>query len=230
MTGAEFLTPPVLDFRWESAGAGEVPYPLRIRSHGATLDERAALRREVLATPVGGHVEDWLVLLGRAERCVDAVFRTDPASPPTSVLAAAAGGTAVLATQTDEGLWLRPIDPASLVSSVVGLLPPAPRGTEPSIAVAADDLAAGGRTPADRRALATFAEQRNHRAGQLGVTARRPLGGRSRPPVLSWFDTGTGRYLTYAKPGPDGQDWLTIAPADPPTLRHRLGELLAAVA
>ena len=55
------------------------------------------------------------------------------------------------------------------------------------------------------------------------------MGGRSRSPVLSWFDTDTGRYLTYAKRGTDGHEWITIAPADAPTLRHRLGELMAAV-
>ena len=49
MTRAELLTPLELDFLWESAGAGELPYPLQLRSHGATLDERAHLRGQVLA-------------------------------------------------------------------------------------------------------------------------------------------------------------------------------------
>ena len=61
------------------------------------------------------------------------------------------------------------------------------------------------------------------------MNARKPMGGRSRSPVLSWFDTETGRYLTYAKRGGDGREWITIAPADAPTLRHRLTELLADV-
>jgi ESX secretion-associated protein EspG len=110
----------------------------------------------------------------------------------------------------------------------VDLLPPVPRGSEPSISVAAADLP-HGRSPADRQVLAGLAAQRNHRAGQFAVNARKPMGGRSRSPVLSWFDTDTGRYLTYAKRGADGHEWITIAPADPPTLRHRLGELMTAV-
>jgi hypothetical protein len=55
------------------------------------------------------------------------------------------------------------------------------------------------------------------------------MGGRKRSPVLSWFDTESGRYLTYNKRGHDGTDWVTIAPADAPTLRARLTELLTTV-
>jgi hypothetical protein len=152
----------------------------------------------------------------------------EESEPPLLALAVTAGSQGVLATQRSEGLWLRPIDAGSLASSVVDLLPEAPRGSEPSVSVAAEDLP-HGRTAAERAVLARFAQQTNHRAGQLAVTARRPMGGRSRSPVLSWFDTGTGRYLTYARRSPDGREWITIAPADSRTLRHRLTELMAAV-
>ncbi|MGH3762852.1 ESX secretion-associated protein EspG [Actinophytocola sp.] len=228
-----FLTPVTLDFLWESLDAGEPPYPLAVTSHGFTEDERDALRQQVYGELreqdlLDSRVGDWLSLLARAELSVDSVFQASP-EPPVSALAVAAGSRAVLATQTAEGLWLRPIDAVSLASSIVDLLPDAPRGTEPSISVAAEDLP-HGRTDADRQVLARFAAQRNHRAGQLAVNARGPMGGRSRSPVLSWFDTDTGRYLTYAKRGSDGHEWITIAPADAPTLRHRLSELITAVA
>jgi len=225
-----FLTPLTLDFLWESLDAGEPPYPIEVRSHGATMDERSELRRQVNGElrDLDGRVQDWLSLLARAERSIDSVFQQSP-EPPVSAIAAAAGSRALLATQTAEGLWLRPIDSAALASTVLDLLPQAPRGTEPSISVAAEDLP-HGRSHADRQVLARFAAQRNHRAGQLAVNARKPMGGRSRSPVLSWFDTETGRYLTYAKRGTDGREWITIAPADAPTLRHRLTELLADVA
>lgn len=223
MTG--FLPPLALDFLWESVDAGELPYPLQARSHGATMDERAALRRQVLAElPAGEDLEDALTVLARARHSVDAVLQLEPDGPPTAALAAALDGRALLATQRDEGLRLRPIDPGSLVSSIVDLLPAAPRGSEPSVTVPVEELATGGRTDADRKVLARFATQRNHRGGQFAANARRPMGGRTRSPVLSWFDTGTGRYLTYTTRG-----WVTIAPADPPTLRHRLTELLTSV-
>lgn len=224
MTG--FLSPLALDFVWESIDAGEPPYPLEVRSHGGTMDERAALRRRVLADlPDHADLEDSLTVLARAQRSVDAVFLPEPGGRPTSAIAAAADNRAMLAVQGDDGLRLTPIDPASLVSSVIGLLPAAPRGTEPSVTSPVEELPAGGRNPADRAVFARLAAQRNHRGGQLAANARDKLGGRTRSPVLSWFDTDTGRYLTYTKQG-----WATIAPADPATLRHRLTELLAAVA
>ena len=40
----EFFSPLAFDFLWESARVGELPYPLIIRSHGATEDERVSLR------------------------------------------------------------------------------------------------------------------------------------------------------------------------------------------
>ncbi|MCT2582533.1 ESX secretion-associated protein EspG [Actinophytocola gossypii] len=218
------LSPLELDFLWESVGAGELPYPLESRSHGTTVDERGALRRRVLGDrPVVDHVEDWLTVLARADRSVDAVFLAEPDARPTSAIAAALDDRALLATQHGDGVSLRPIDPVSLASSVVDLLPAAPRGTEPSVTMPADELAAGGRTGADREVLARFAEQRHLRVGQLAANARR-LGGRARSPVLSWFDTDTGRYLTYTTDG-----WVTIAPADAPTLRHRLIEMLGSL-
>ena len=36
MTRGELLSPLELDFLWETFGAGELPYPLEVRSHGAT--------------------------------------------------------------------------------------------------------------------------------------------------------------------------------------------------
>jgi hypothetical protein len=86
-----------------------------------------------------------------------------------------------------------------------------------------------GRTATDRQVLKALSEQPKLRAGQLAVNTRNPMGGRKRSPVVSWFDTETGRYLTYTKKGQDGTDWVTIAPADAATLRHHLGELLTKV-
>lgn len=235
-----FLTPVALDFLWESLDAGELPYPLEAKSHGETMDQRSLLRHRVfedlraqrLMDPQGRlspEMEDWLTLLARGTHSVDAVFEG------TSALSTSDGHRAILATQTDEGLSLRAIDPSSLVSSTVALLPPARRGTEQSITIPATDLTAmakgrpAGRTATDRQVLKALSEQPKLRAGQLAVNTRNPMGGRKRSSVVSWFDTETGRYLTYTRKGQDGTDWVTIAPADAATLRHHVGELLTKV-
>lgn len=226
-----FLSPAALDFVWESLDAGELPYPLDLRSHGATVDEHRALRHRVFADlrtqrmlDVDGRlspdVEDWLTLLAHGTQSVDAVFAD------TAALSVGDGTRALLATQDSRGLTLRPIDPTALVSSVVALLPTHPRGTERSITLPASDLSTP-RSSMDREVLKALAEQPKHRAGQLAANTRTPMGGRRRAPVLSWFDTSSGRYLTYSKRGRDGTDWITIAPADAATLRHRLTELMA---
>lgn len=228
-----FLTPVALDFLWESLDAGELPYPLDVPSHGSTVDSRRAMRHRVfedlraqqmLGTDgrMSPELEDLLVLLAQGTQSIDAVHEN------TAAVAVGDGSRALLAVQTSEGLTLRPIDPVSLASSVVALLPPHPRGTEQSITVPTAELSSP-RSQVDREVLKALAEQPKLRAGQLAANARNPMGGRRRAPVLSWFDTSSGRYLTYTRTGRDSTDWTTIAPADAATLRHRLGELLSTV-
>lgn len=220
-----FLSPVALDFLWESLATGEPPYPLEVRSHGTTMDERRTLRHRVLddlraQRMLDPEVEDGLTLLAQAPQSIDAVHEN------VAALAVGDGTRALLAVQNEQGLTLTPIDPTALASSVVALLPPHPRGTERSITFPAPEMSSP-RSPMDREVLKTLAEQPKLRVGQLAANARNPMIGRRRAPVLSWFDTSTGRYLTYTKKGGDGTDWITIAPADAATLRHRLGELLA---
>jgi hypothetical protein len=235
----QFLTPVALDFLWESVAAGELPYPLDLHSHGTTMDERGVLRQQAFAdlraknmldragrpTPM---LEDWLHLLSKGTNSIDAVSKDE------SALAVGDGTRALLATQNAEGLTLNQIDPGALASSIVARLPHCRRGTEQSITVPATELAAmetgrpAGRTAADRQVLKNLSAQPKLRAGQLAVNTRNPMGGRKRSPVLSWFDTESGRYLTYTTQA-SGTDWITIAPADAPTLRHRLTELLRTV-
>jgi hypothetical protein len=252
----ELLSPLELDFLWESFGTGELPYPLKVPSHGATVDERDALRRQTLAglgqrrlVADSGrpepHLEDWFGVLGRAELGLDAVHIPQPQAEPLLAVVAALGGHGVLAVQDGRGYHLHPVPADGLASAIVSLLPPAPRGTEKSITVPLEQLIAGpgadflqrrstrdggaGRPSddEDRKALARLHAQPRLRGGQIGANARDRFGGKSRAPVLSWFDTETGRYFTQASRGRDGRDWITIAPADAATLRHRLGEMLA---
>jgi hypothetical protein len=259
MPAAELLTPLELDFLWESSGQqGELPYPLQVRSHGATMDERSLLRRQTLGAlaerrlvDASGrpepHLEDFFELLAGPDLSLDAVQISAPNAEPLLAVAAALGGQGLLAVQDGRGLHLQPIGTDGLASAIISLLPGVARGREKSVTVPLEQLLSGagvdflqrhgngtseGRasTDDDRKALARLHAQPRLRGGQIGANARNRMGGRSRSPVLSWFDTETGRYFTQATRGHDGRDWIAIAPADPATLRHRLGEMLAGAA
>ncbi|HET6500935.1 MAG TPA: ESX secretion-associated protein EspG [Amycolatopsis sp.] len=265
MTAQEFFTPLTFDFLWEAAGLGEVPYPLRARSHGATEDERAALRQRAnvelkarglrdQAGRLQPHIEEWFVLLSRPSISVDALHIPEFQKSPIGVLAASDGTDAVIAIQDTDGVWLRPAFAEGLVSAVIDLLPPGGRGSEASITLpveealrvspsrvpvpageAAPEPGRRRRTPLSERvtdpreAYARLIGQPRLRGGQLVANSRDDLGGRQRSPVLAWFDTASGRYLSLSRSGSDGRDWITVAPADAMTLRSRLGEMVATV-
>ncbi|SFB08995.1 EspG family protein [Amycolatopsis marina] len=282
MPAQEFFSPVAFDFLWEAMRIGELPYPLQVRSHGATEDERSALRQRVNLElkardmrdgngRLEPHIEDWLILLARPSLSIDALHIPDFQAPPVGILAASDGTNAVVAIQDADGIWVRPIYPEGLASAVVDLLPSSPRGTEASITLPLDEalgipparsMAASGSptTPAEpaepaeqelgrrkdrkqprprgglserptdpRQAYAQLAGQPRLRGGQLAANSRNSLGSRQRSPVLGWFDTASGRYLSLSRAGSDGREWVTVSPADPKTLRSRLGEMLAVV-
>ncbi|HWD07302.1 MAG TPA: ESX secretion-associated protein EspG [Amycolatopsis sp.] len=267
----EFFSPMAFDFLWESADLGELPYPLRIQSHGATEDERVSLRHRVdvelkargvrdsrgrLEPPV----EEWLDLLARAPLTVDALHIPEFQAHPIALLAAADERSGVVAIQDGDGIWLREIPADGLVSAIVELLPAGRRGSEASVTLPLDEalhtrpvrvpVAAGGlggapeekRRRAKRQSLsdranvdpretyALISGQPRLRGGQLAANSRTQLGARQRSRVLGWFDTATGRYLSLSRAGSDGREWVTVAPADPATLRTRLAEMVASVA
>jgi hypothetical protein len=264
VNGQEFFTPLAFDFVWEAAGFGELPYPLRVRSHGATEDERAGLGRRVnielqarglrdRSGRLDPRVEDWCALLARGSLSIDALHIPDFQKPPIGILAASDGEQGVVAIQDADGFWLRPTFAEGLVSEVIGLLPPGTRGTEASVTLPVEEalrippnrtaVPAGASGEGRSRRRGSLAEQVTDpretyarltgqprlRGGQLAANVRTEMGGRRRSPVLAWFDTASGRYLSLARPGADGREWMTVAAADAKTLRGRLTEMVAAL-
>lgn len=236
------ISPIALDFLWEALDAGEPPYPIEIESFGATVDNRAMLRRRIREELVAGRLldpsgrleprlESWLLALANPDLSIDSVFLPDTGAEPVLALAASGRGASVLAVQQKDGLRLRSVPGDGLVSAIVGLLPPGRRGTEPSISLPANELATVGGPPGGRAsdletrtALAKLTAMPNQRGGQIAANSRTEMRGRRRSQVLSWFDNPSGRYLTQSR-----NDWVTIAPADAATLRHRIGEMVASV-
>jgi len=172
-----------------------------------------------------------LLALTNADLSVDSVFVPELGAEPVLALAASGRGSAVLAVQQKNGLRLSPIPKDGLVSAIVGMLPPARRGAETSISLRANELAPVGARTSERasdaetrKALAKLTALPNQRGGQIAANTRSEMRGRRRSTVLSWFDNQSGRYLTQAR-----NDWVTIAPADAATLRHRIGEMVREV-
>ena len=150
VSAQEFFTPPVFDVLWKSQQRGDIPYPLRIPSHGATEQDRVVLRDRVyaelnarqLCDASGGlepRIESWLGMLSRPALSVDALHIPAYEADPIGVLAASGENEAVLAIQDNDGVWIRPIYPDALVSSVLDVLPPADRGTAASVSLPLDE-------------------------------------------------------------------------------------------
>lgn len=247
------LSPLALDFLWEALDAGDLPYPLEVTSHGATMESRAMLRRRMRDEMVAGRLldhtgrlepqlEEWLGTIAQPDLSIDSVFLPDLNQPAVTMLAASGRAGAVLAIQRPDGLLLRSVPSDGLVSAIVSMLPPAKRGTETSISLPVEELArqpvaarAGGggeraSVAETRKALAKLTSLPNQRGGQLAVNIRTDMRGRRRSPVLSWFDNETGRYLTQTRGSTDGTNWVTVAPADVATLRQRLAEMITQTA
>lgn len=136
------LSPAELDFAWAELGLERMPYPLRLRSHGVTMEERGMLRHQVLeglrqrrlARERGPRweldplLEDQLGLLGRHSVAVELIQYTES---PVQAVAVARGERAVLAVQTeDEALHLQEVRDTGLGEAIVSVLPPGQAGRQ----------------------------------------------------------------------------------------------------
>lgn len=245
------LTAVEFDFLWEAYGTAQLPYPLEVRSHGATMDERAALRAETMRDLAARGLVDGagrphprlagqLAVLGDAQTSLDSAHIDEPGAPAVRAIAAVLDDLGVLAVQYGDTLRIGEVAPDGLVGAIVGLLPRGTRGTERSLTMPVEQLVAGAgadfmqrkgvpETEGDRKALARLYAQERLRGGQIAANVRDVAGLRSRSPVLSWFDAESGRYLTKATSGADGREWITIAPVDVATLRQRIAELVGGI-
>ncbi|MET0132805.1 MAG: ESX secretion-associated protein EspG [Kibdelosporangium sp.] len=162
-------------------------------------------------------------------------------------LAASDGSLAALVALRGDVLSFAAIRTTALATSIVDVLPPGEPGVRPAIslpqqalqrAVDGDDddpfgdgderdiLVGNGVNEQDATTLIELAERRTS-GGQFGVTTtsqatRVRAGTRTRSKtIITWFDTGEGRYLMVN----DGT-WISLAPADAARIANRINELL----
>ncbi|MFE0023952.1 ESX secretion-associated protein EspG [Amycolatopsis sp. NPDC059021] len=235
------------DLLWADLGLGPQPYPLEVRSHGYTMDERDVLGGQVfdgLAEAglideddrVDPRVDELLESLARPVVSVDALVVGEIS---LRVLAAAGKRRGVLATLDDVELALRPMWPDELVDVVAGVIGDCnpgpgepvrlPRETFSEAMRAFADkgypafertLARAGITGRATRALSTMVDSPRHVSGQLAAN-----GAAGRSPVVSWFDTDAGRYGATVQ-DVAGTRWVTVTPANGHWLVNRVEELL----
>lgn len=148
------LTPLQFDFVWEELAAGEMPYPLQVRSHGQDDVERSQLRRQAafelrsMGLARGDRLDpelaDALTSLVRGDYVLDSIWLPleTPGMSPVRIMAARSGHRATLAVQlpgetehTGGDLLLADIPADAMAPAVVAELPPAPPGRHPALSV-----------------------------------------------------------------------------------------------
>ncbi|MPZ82026.1 MAG: ESX secretion-associated protein EspG [Actinophytocola sp.] len=246
-----------VDTLWEDLRLGRFPFPLEVRSHGDSLDVRARIKAAVYADlgrrglAQGSRPDDDLVedlrLLADPAVCIDLVALLDmTGTDPVRAVAVARGRRGLLVVQGKLAVSFSRMRDTTIAGALVELLPDTRAAlgssiTQPAAAVSANQpkhrrAQPGGvlRTAAPRdmadsklRAIAAIMEKPVRRAGQVGVTLTDETGKRHRQPGIAWFDTDDGRYATTMTRGRDGEDWVTLWPADNTRLTHRLSETIA---
>ncbi|KAA2262364.1 ESX secretion-associated protein EspG [Solihabitans fulvus] len=239
------LSLPAFDVLWEDLRLGPIPYPLEVRAHGETLDERAGIRAAVHAElarvglfrhgRVAPDLEDALRLLAGPALRLDALIMLDlDDEEPVKATVAVRRGHAVRAVQRDRAIGLDRVRDTAAAASVVELAPANRPGAGRSVTLPASAVDHGRgnharlsqQERAQLRELEVIMARPVLRTGQFGVAA----GHGAALPGVSWFDTDAGRYLNSVRAGRDGERWVTVAPADNPRIAHRLGEILAEAA
>jgi EspG family len=245
------LTALEFDVLWESQRFPRRHVVLDVPSPGITHSGRAELVAKVWAgleergladgrRPAEG-LSDQLALLANPRRSVDGWIWTDR---EIRALAAVNGADAVLAVVDSGEVWLIPARDTSFVPAAISVAGDCPAGPGASVSLPLTllreaDQAAGGDAVAvigelQERGLGV--DESHRLAGMLaGMTTRGQFGaevaGRNQrmhraDRVVAFHDTGQGRYLYLIRPSADGQQWVTVTPANNTLLATSVLEML----
>nr|WP_042190863.1 ESX secretion-associated protein EspG [Kibdelosporangium sp. MJ126-NF4]CEL19648.1 hypothetical protein [Kibdelosporangium sp. MJ126-NF4]CTQ94552.1 hypothetical protein [Kibdelosporangium sp. MJ126-NF4] len=237
------LSLPAIDTLWEDLRLGSIPFPLEVRSHGETIEERMRIKAAVYSDlearglarsrRIEPELEDTLTLLARPAICVDTVAMLDMRDRKSvKAMAVATGRQAMLVVQRDLKISFTPIRETALAASIVEILPHVKAAPGQPMTVPVDALSGGSHRRPDpehrmiTQRLQTVMQRPVLRAGQFGVTVRDRQGRTTRLPGIGWFDTDAGRYMNLVRQAHGTEAWVTLTPADNPRIAHRISEEL----
>ncbi|KAA5833465.1 ESX secretion-associated protein EspG [Saccharopolyspora hirsuta] len=155
-----WLLPPLwFDFCWEIGRFDEYPFPIAVRSHGATLEERAVLRQRALpemqaagllgGTGLAPRFGQVLAQLAKPGLWVEGLWLPDETtdSPVRLMSVASEEGALLLVQDSGESesyggdLRISVHPRTSVVAAAIQGMPPAPPGKRPRLAVPCAELA-----------------------------------------------------------------------------------------
>ncbi|RSM82199.1 ESX secretion-associated protein EspG [Kibdelosporangium aridum] len=232
------LSLPALDALWEDLRLGSIPFPLEVRSHGETIEERMRIKAAVYSDlenrglarrrRAEPELEDALTLLARPTISIDNVAMLDMRDQKSvKAMVVATGRQAMLVIQRDLKISFTPIRETALAASIVDVLPHVKAGPGQPMTLPLDALSGGSHRRPDpehrmnMQRLQAVMQRPVLRAGQFGITVRDRQGRVNRLPGIGWFDTDAGRYMNVIR-----EAWLTLTPADGARIAHRLSEEL----
>ena len=248
-SSATVLSLAEFDVAWEMLDLGETPVALELPSPGTTVEERARIVREAMATlrerglvgearPAPA-LEQEMRLLAGAE-----VFRDLVTTAPSRLLAvaASAGPRAVLAVRHGDRVALVRLPSARATPELVSLLGPLVPGPGravhvPEVVLGAaltvcgtdrdrfvSELMRRGLDGTDAYTMLRMSEVTG--VGQLGVSHRSPGTRRRAPYVLLVQSTPEGCYRQRRLSRPGVETIVEAGPTDPVTLAGELDELV----
>ncbi|ACU40612.1 ESX secretion-associated protein EspG [Actinosynnema pretiosum subsp. pretiosum] len=196
---------------------------------------------------VVGEVQEALTLLVRADYTVNAIAALDARVPERQLLArgGATRDVAALAVLDDRMLKVDLIRSSALLHALVSLVPqvrpgpghsmtlPVPQGQEQRRPRREEDYDANTFTSAvsarsarggqEQQLMAIFSRPKLS-LGNFGFSVRGRYGRETKGPEVIWFDNDQGRYMMQTRENPDGQRWMTAAPADSGRIAMQLGQ------
>ncbi|HKR48824.1 MAG TPA: ESX secretion-associated protein EspG [Pseudonocardiaceae bacterium] len=240
------LTSAQYDICWADLDLGEHVYPLLIRSHGQTYEERDHFRRRVYqqlgardlarGERLEPELHDALTLLARAPIWVDMHWLAEPGQIRTDRAVAAQSGEHGLVARLDPaGLHLMPCRGTSLLATLIDQLPTVPAAAGQSITLPRTALApsqpagvydTGPAASGPVRTLEAVLARPRLRGGQIVANVRDRTGKRHRCRPVEWFDTEVGRWTARLQPTTDGTEHLTVAPANSARIATQVAETL----